>query len=339
MNNPKNLSDIFGRFFVVAGYLPALAFLTLLRWLILPGLPAETQQQVSLFKETGYIPEFTVLLIIPVFLAAILISLTDTTVQLYAGRSLLRFGKPLPAKYREFNKLIKQIEDRIALLQITDLELDDELKTKIHEASDELEQLIVDLKKMTGGVILFKPTSLHLTRLGNVLASLNEYTDRRYAMNAGTIWPRLKAILPKEFDERLKSQNTSFMFMLNLSICCLFFALIWILFGIASLAGWSHVNTSVWMIVFISVCVGAYLFYRASVAEASLVVETMTTAFDLFRGNLLEKLGLNSPSTMEEEKNLWRTLTSFLLLGPKRFDSSKIKATSAKRFPKTDFKK
>ena len=87
MNNPKNLSDIFGRFFVVAGYIPALLLLTLVRWLIIPGLPAEVQKQYSLITDTGYISDITLLLIIPVLFAAILIGSSDFIIKLYSGRS------------------------------------------------------------------------------------------------------------------------------------------------------------------------------------------------------------------------------------------------------------
>jgi hypothetical protein len=325
MTNPKDLSDIFGRFFVVAGYLPALALLTLVRWLILPGLPAGIQDQLSVINDTAYIKEFTVLVLIPVFLAAILVSLTNTTVQLYAGRSIFRPDKPRIAKLKEFGNLVKEIETRVELLQIIDPNADAELKDRINKAPADLKLLIPELRKITGGVILFKSSALHTTRLGNVLASLNEYPDRRYGMNAGTIWPRLKTILPAPFEERLKSQNTSFMFMLNLSACCLIFSLAWILFGAASLAGYSQVSTSSWVIIFISVYACAYLFYRASVSEASILVETMTTAFDIYRDLLLKELGFDLPANIQDEKRLWGTLTIFLLLGDERFVPSKVK--------------
>lgn len=330
MNTLNNFSDIFGRFLVVAGYLPALALLTLIQLLIVPGLPPEIQQQLSLIRDMGYMPDFTILLIVPVFLAAILVSLTDTTVQIYSGSPLFQPGEELPEKYQEFSELVKQMEERMKWLQNTDPGEDPELKDKVNAAIPELQSLIVDLKKMTGGVIFLSPRSLHNTRLGNVFAALNEYPGRRYGMNAGAIWARLKSILPEEFDERLKSQNTSFMFMLNLSVCCVFFAALWVVFGAASLAGWAQVNRSVWAVVMILACAGVYLFYRGAVAEAFVLVESMMTAFDLFRGDLLEKLGLPRPPTLREEKIVWSTLTSFLVLGDEQFDLPKSSSSEAK---------
>jgi hypothetical protein len=314
MTSPKDISDLFGRFFVVAGYLPALALLTLIQWLIVPGLPVEVQNQVSRLSEPGYIQEITILVIVPVFLAAILVSLTESTIQLFAGQRLFQPGKGTSrqeAKLGEFDDLVNAIETRMANLQTDPF------------VAAEVQALIQQLRKLTGGELFFERSGLRTTRLGNVLALLNEYPDRRYGMNAGIIWARLRSVLPKEFEERLKSQNTSFMFMLNLSLCSLVFGLTWILFGITSLIGWSQVNVFVWVAVLICVSAGAHLFYRAAVSEAFTLVETMTTAYDMYRGNLLEKLGLVSSSNLKDEKKLWVTLTSFLLLGDEQFDPSK----------------
>jgi len=326
MNNPKNLSDIFGRFFLIAGYLPALAFLTLIRWLLLPGLPVEIQKEVSLINDSSYVQEFTVLLLIPAFLAAILVSLTDITIQLYTGKPLLQPGNPLPQKY---GAILDKIKAHVSLRKMTGSDVDEATKKQISEAGSELPLEIEDLRRLTGAV-LFEKKSFHTTRLGNVLTSLNEYTSRHYGIDAGIVWPRLRSVLPKEFDERLKSQNTSFMFALNLSACSVLFALLWILFGIAGLVGWSHSNLPAWIIVFVGACAGAYIFYRVAVLEAAILIETMTTAFDLFRGALREKLGPPLPATLEAEKRMWSSTALFLFVGDEKFYPSQETASPAK---------
>lgn len=327
MSSPKELSDIFGRFFIVAGYLPALALLTLFRWLILPGLPPEFQSQISSLNDTGYFQEISVYILIPVFIAAILVGLTANTVRLFSGRPLFRPGDEQSDKYKKFNDLVNSMETGMKNL-LTD-----------PFAAASLQMRIQQMRKTTGGAIFFDTSELHSTRLGNVFAALNEYPDRRYGMNAGTIFPRLKSVLPKEFDERIKSQNTSFMFMLNLAFCGIVFALAWILYGVGNLFGWGQTNPFSWIVVFVCVCTGAYLFYRVSVTEASTLVETMTTAFDLYRGRLLKELGFDLPGNIIEEKKLWGTVTAFLLLGNERFYPSKVPSASLRSSSKTKPKK
>ena len=168
MTSPKDLSDIF-----VAGYLPALALLTLCRWLIFPGLPIEIQKQLSLMKDAGYLKEFTLLVIIPIFFAAILVSLIATTVQLYSGLPLFRPNKPQAKKYKEFNRLVNEIETQQALLLISDPNVDDELKKKIQLASSKLRGLIDQLMKLMGGVVFVEQCESYIMdhRLGSQLFS------------------------------------------------------------------------------------------------------------------------------------------------------------------------
>jgi hypothetical protein len=65
----------------------------------------------------------------------------------------------------------------------------------------------------------------------------------------------------------------------------------------------------------IGALVVAWLLYRASVSVTATMALFVTTAFDYYRGMVLEKFGLSQPPTIEEEQFLWLRLASFLRRG------------------------
>jgi hypothetical protein len=57
----------------------------------------------------------------------------------------------------------------------------------------------------------------------------------------------------------------------------------------------------------------AFGFYNASVAAAKAYAGTLMSMVDLYRGALLEQLGIKRPHTLVDEKQIWQRLNEGML--------------------------
>jgi hypothetical protein len=144
------------------------------------------------------------------------------------------------------------------------------------------------------------------TLFGNVLKAAESYPSdtERYGIDSVFFWPRLYTVLPAELRNDLGNARSSMDFMVNLSFLSWFFALIaniflgltksndvfaWLLFvGGGILAGWST--------------------YGGAVKAAIIYGDLVRTSFDLYRRDILDKMGLERPKSREDEVIMWQNL-------------------------------
>ncbi|MBN1886477.1 MAG: hypothetical protein JW850_00740 [Thermoflexales bacterium] len=148
------------------------------------------------------------------------------------------------------------------------------------------------------------------TQLGNVIAAFEAYPRRRYCMDGVLFWPRMLPILDKhEFTSYITGYRSTLDFLLNASfligifgIECLFVRILF------------ESNLS-WWLPLLSL-IAAFVFYRAAISSACDWGEMFRAAFDLFRYQLAEALGLQPVKSFEEECVTWHELTRFWMLQP-----------------------
>ncbi len=148
------------------------------------------------------------------------------------------------------------------------------------------------------------------TRLGNILKNSELYSFRRYRADAVLLWPRLYAILPKEYADQLSDAKASLDLMLVLSALNGLFAIV--------TGGYLLIIGSVWW--FFPVCLlgGLYLSwltYLSALQAAIPYAQLIKSAFDLYRGDLLDKLGYEHPKTLSDEIKLWDNLCKLIYRG------------------------
>jgi hypothetical protein len=152
------------------------------------------------------------------------------------------------------------------------------------------------------------------TRLGNVIRSFESYPLRRYGMDAVSLWPRLEAVMNKDHAATIDSAKAQFDFMINTSFLTALVA-----FGLllSSLVGFLPTPQRLLIAVqFLALVITAYLFYRGAILRAQAWGAHVKSAFDLYRGDLLRKLGcMIVPPNAEEEKVLWEKITRRLIYG------------------------
>jgi hypothetical protein len=164
------------------------------------------------------------------------------------------------------------------------------------------------------------------TDLANTLALAEEYPFERYAIDTALFWPRLAAEIEPEKLDGLKSSFGALNGLLNLSLLIFLFAVELIVVGVAIVFDLTEpaaapLLLSKWTLVMLLFAAGlvsivaAYGAYRAAVGSARAVGNSMRTAFDYYRGNVLRRFNLKMPSDIEEERVVWLKLSAFIRRG------------------------
>lgn len=156
------------------------------------------------------------------------------------------------------------------------------------------------------------------TRLGNVLRAFERYPSVQYEIDAIHFWPRLIAVIPGDYAAAIGEARTSFVFLLNTSF------LFAVLSASTTLAGLVYLPPGVPGGVLLPAAAFALLslwLYRTSLGSAAAWGELVKGAFDLYRWELLKKLGYDQqPRTREAERALWRQITQQLIFGDRWVD-------------------
>jgi uncharacterized repeat protein (TIGR01451 family) len=156
------------------------------------------------------------------------------------------------------------------------------------------------------------------TQLGNVIRCFEYYPDRRYDMDAVTLWSLLVAKIDKDYAIQIDGAKASFDFMINSSF------LSFILAALVVYAGWRY-PTQIewfWLVELILFLAFSYLFYTGSIGRASAWGRLVKGAFDLYRRDLLKQLGYNFLPMGEHE--LWDKISRQMIYGSINLDKPAV---------------
>jgi hypothetical protein len=158
------------------------------------------------------------------------------------------------------------------------------------------------------------------TRFGNVLRAFEVYPRVVYGLEAIQGWSRLAGVIPADFKAQIDDAKSQTDFWVNIWFLSL------LLFGIyAGLCiDRGHLLHRWIPILALIVALCAPAFANSMAREWG---ELVKSAFDLFRGELAESLGLELPRSIEHERSMWaafsqtaiyRSRDAADLLGPYR---------------------
>jgi hypothetical protein len=150
-----------------------------------------------------------------------------------------------------------------------------------------------------------RPDALLPTRLGNALRTGEIYPYERYGIDSVIIWPRLRHILPTTTVDELVETQTAMVSLLLLRTLSTAFGVIAPITIIATIQSWwlAAISLLAWLIGSIS--------HRAAVQVGRTYADHIRTVFDLYRLDLIKHLGLENPTTLATERQLWDDLTQF----------------------------
>ena len=156
------------------------------------------------------------------------------------------------------------------------------------------------------------------TRLGNVIRSFERYPDVQYGMESILLWTRLVSVIDKDYSSVITDAKTSLDFMLNSSVLSAILAFAALILGLVfpqhTLA--SSALLIAWIAEIVAFFILAYLFYLGAIPRAGAWGETVKSAFDLYRWDLLESLGYEQkPKTPGSERDLWKKISVQMIYG------------------------
>jgi hypothetical protein len=149
-----------------------------------------------------------------------------------------------------------------------------------------------------------EPSPVLPTRLGNALRAAESYPgdDQRWGLDAVFWWPRLYLILPDSARTQVDDARAALDQLVVLTMLSAVFGVLALALSIAGLnlpAGLGCAG-------------GAFLLsrgcYLAAVTSATVFGDLVRSCYDLFRADLLTRLGWQMPPTLKRERQLWSVL-------------------------------
>jgi hypothetical protein len=355
MNVIAELTSTLGKYYIVAGLVPALLF-TLAHTLLaqsplgerLPSwtrsLPQGGEIVFPLGEELNTVTTSLLLgALIPIVLGALLMILNHVLIQLFEGRpAWLKRGLLYGFQRRNIRawegegsgKLVAAKEEYWQAYKARawnyELSEDDDAKTQTLKELQNITQRLVtiedSLEARRWPRFPARRERVLPTAMGNAWAVIEEYPYRRYGMDGVIYWPRLLPLLesgPEEasfapsLSSRIAKQKTVFDTLFHSALLAGLLGLEMVILSLFDLSG-------VWpTLIFhagalfggLVVILIAYGLYRAAVDSVYVLGDLFATAYDLLRPALAAALGLTLPTTPEAERRLWKEMGLFLHRG------------------------
>lgn len=313
--------------FMVAAFIPALAFVTACMISFKPLLPTEfvdnVQIALSPLDENGFI-----ILLIATMMGFTLTSLNTYIYKLFEGYVLTRYLKPLQRlevrRARQIRNQRDALHKKIKRMEKWQMGwslagMPDLPKEKLDRIDDRITRLTNQRDALAADYELRYPPADALimpTRLGNILKAAEAYPQSRYGVDSVALFPRLAIAIDKEYMGHMDTANDQCSFLLN---SCLLSGFFMMLAFSASLYLWLFPNPDhsslTYLLTGIVTSAIAWFFYNASLMNVSKYGNLIRSSYDLFRFGLLEKLHLPLPADSVEEKELWMDVTEFVTVG------------------------
>lgn len=311
----SSLSQQFGRALVLGALLPMAVFLTiaaLSMGLLFPPtgglLAAATNIQVD---------RLLILAVITLGMTGLLHNLNGPIIRFFEGYPWRQtwWGRWRSAHFRQQLQALQERQAELAA-QLAQPHAPDDVAALYKEIGEVVYRLRREYPLTTGSVLP--------TRLGNVIRSYEHYPRRQYGMSSITLWPRLLGVMDSNYAAMIGDAKIAFDFMLNSALlnALLVVALLFVgLFPEAARtllqAGATSANFyAIWAPLLTALLVATVLFYRSAVGQAFTWGELVKGAFDLYRWELLEKMGYRCrPQSVAEERKLWRNISQQIIYG------------------------
>ncbi len=148
------------------------------------------------------------------------------------------------------------------------------------------------------------PAPVMPTRLGNALRAAEAYPgdEERWGLDAVFWWPRLYLILPDGARSQVDDARAALDQLVVLTMLSAAFGVVALALSCAGLS----------LAVGLGCAAGALLLsrgsYLAAVTSATVFGDLVRSCYDLYRGDLLSRLGWELPPTLEGERRLWGAL-------------------------------
>ncbi|WP_394621479.1 hypothetical protein JNUCC0626_20975 [Lentzea sp. JNUCC 0626] len=166
------------------------------------------------------------------------------------------------------------------------------------------------------------PAEVMPTRLGNVLRAAESYPQDRYGADAVLTWPRLFPLLPDRLAASLTAARAEIEFQVTISALAAFFAV--------SSGTWLTVtggSDRLFLLCYWGGAAVAWATYCGALAPARLYGDQVRVAFDLYRTELLDRLGVEGDDQWPRLNQFWhRNIPLDTPLLPENPDRTDVRA-------------
>lgn len=145
------------------------------------------------------------------------------------------------------------------------------------------------------------------TRLGNAIRRFEEYGYERYGLDSQLLWEELWACAPEAVTAEIDRAQAKTDFFVCLTYLSALFAAATL--TTAAIAGEGGVHFWIWALLAAGSCI---LWYRLAILTTDNWAYNVKALVNLGRVGLAEKLGLELPQKLGEERRMWLNLKTFL---------------------------
>jgi hypothetical protein len=262
-------------------------------------------------------------LLLPFFLAMLMVSLNSQIIKLFEGlhpwqqRFMLRRWQRVNERrsaelYGELRELKRRYRDLLIKIDAAEHSGDGDIAELYEDLQGTAEEIQAQHEKIEKDhPVQTLPIRTHRvcpTALGNAFAVAEEYPLDRYGMDSVLFWPRLRQVVDDKLLDPLDNYSMFLDFQLNLATLALVFTLEAVVVGVV------EGSVSWWLSAAVALVIG-WLSYRAAVGVARSMGALISTGFDFYRHKLLEEFELEQPANLTEEYRTWLRLGAFLRRG------------------------
>jgi hypothetical protein len=304
----SSLSGEFTKSLLLGTFLPVVVFVVLGLAIGLPLLPPNLmllEEFKALDKEWLTIAAS----FLAVLIAGLLYNLNIPIIRLYEGypwKSSL-FGQFCCSRKSQERKRLRTLRFRLQVLRNAWKSFfGDTRKAQI----DKIEASLTDVS-----LLLAERYSANFevlpTRLGNTLSSAELYSLQQYGLDAIPLWPRMVAVIPKDYSAGIDDAKSAMDFFLNASVLSGLLAIFLIAAGLWYQRPFASRDSFTWWIGELLVfCLAAWQCYRYSDSRAAAWGSMIRASFDLYRYELLKQLGIKQlPVNLSAERAVWTAIS------------------------------
>jgi hypothetical protein len=285
---------LFGRTFAIAFFLPATIF-SLLIYAVLRSY--EVIADYPIFLPNGLLG-IGVAIFVNWLIAILMMALNRSLVRLlggYGSRNPLQIGK-LRTR-RQFQRTIQPLFDEAAAID----------RARVANAP-EPPQSPNFAQRLMHAVANYPSDTYYVlpTRLGNIMRAFELYSFEVYGIDAIPAWSRLMMVLPDQARTQIQESRSILDFAINLFLASISAMILYVSMSIVFL---NLMQPSVFVFIIFLHLIARFLMHQAARQWG----EQVKSAFDLYRSNLANQMGLKLPSSGSSEREMWTCVNRMML--------------------------
>jgi hypothetical protein len=294
----SELPKLFDRNFAIAYFLPVSLFMLASGWLL--NSAGYWSRTATILTENTLF-DATLAIFVAWIVGILLLVLNREIFRFLEGygniNPLKLFGNRTRENYKKKVKQLEWLDENYSSLTKEQLTERTKLMKELVESYPDKEDLVLP------------------TAFGNALRAFEVYPRVMYGFEGIDGWPRILAVLPKEYRELIDDAKAQVDWWVNLGVMSLLFLVeFWyVVFSKWGLTPSWYINAlNILLPLAIYLALNYLLLWRATSAAIGWG-DYVKSAFDMYRFALLESMGIDAPKTRKAERELWTKFSQAIL--------------------------